>query len=73
MVYMGNALMRLGRVEEAVAAYKEFIDLGFRGEVSERVRRILLQIAPEALPPERSPLEPPPPSPEDAPEKGASS
>jgi tetratricopeptide (TPR) repeat protein len=66
MVYMGNSLLRLGRDEEAVAAYKQFIDLGFRGEVSERVRRILEQIAPEVLPPERSPLEPPPPDPEEA-------
>lgn len=68
LVYMANSLLRLGRGEEAVASYKTFLDLGFKGEVSERVRRILLQIAPEVLPPDKSPLEPPPPTQDEAPE-----
>jgi tetratricopeptide (TPR) repeat protein len=65
LVYMGNALLRLGRRDEAVEAYRSFLDLGFKGEVSERVRRILVQVAPETLPPMDSPLEPPPPTRED--------
>jgi tetratricopeptide (TPR) repeat protein len=64
-VYLANALLRLGQREEAIESYREFLDLGFKGEASERVRRILLQIAPELLPPEPLPLEPPPPTRED--------
>ena len=62
LVYMANALLRLGRREEAVESYRVFLDLEFKGEVTERVRRILVQIAPDLLPPERSPLEPPDPT-----------
>lgn len=72
-LYLANALLRLGRRDEAVEAYKAFLDLGFRGEAGERVRRILRQIAPEALPPAPSPLEPPPPAREEIePDEGGS-
>jgi tetratricopeptide (TPR) repeat protein len=64
-LYLANALLRLERRDEAVEAYKAFLELGFRGEAAERVRRILLQVAPDALPPAPSPLEPPPPKRED--------
>jgi tetratricopeptide (TPR) repeat protein len=60
-LYMGNALLRLGRRQAAVEAYKSFLDRVTGGEAAERVRRILMQIAPEALPPTVSPLAPPPP------------
>jgi tetratricopeptide (TPR) repeat protein len=59
-LYLGNALLRLGRRDQAVAAYSAFLDLDSRGESAERVRRILEQIAPEALPEKPSPLEPVP-------------
>jgi tetratricopeptide (TPR) repeat protein len=61
-LYLANALLRLGRRDEAVEAYTAFLDLGFRGEAAERVRRILQQIAPGLLPPGPSPLDPPPPT-----------
>jgi len=60
-LYMGNALLRLGRQQAAVEAYKSFLDRVTGGEAAERVRRILMQIAPEVLPPAVSPLAPPPP------------
>ena len=73
-LYLANALLRLGRREEAVEAYLAFLDLGFRGEAAERVRRILQQVAPDALPPGPSPLEPPPPTRDEIePEEGGSS
>jgi tetratricopeptide (TPR) repeat protein len=50
-LYLGNALLRLGDQPAAVAAYKSFLDRTDRGESAERVRRILRQIAPDALPP----------------------
>lgn len=59
-LYLANAMLRLGRRDEAAGAYKSFLDLGSGGEAAERVRRILKQIAPELLPPEAKPLEPPP-------------
>jgi len=65
-LYLANALLRLDRRDEAVQAYKAFLDLGFHGEAAERVRRILLQVAPEVLPPPAEPLEPPPPTREEA-------
>jgi tetratricopeptide (TPR) repeat protein len=70
LVYMANALLRLGRREEAVDAYEAFLSLGFKGEASERVRRILLQIAPDAVAPAASPLVPPPPTRQDRRENG---
>ena len=66
LVYLANALLRLGQRDEAVQSYRIFLDLDFKGEVAERVRRILVQIAPEVLPPDTSPLEPPPPTREEA-------
>jgi tetratricopeptide (TPR) repeat protein len=61
LLYLGNALLRLERRKEAVTAYKGYLELSETGEAAERVRRILKQIAPEALPPASSPLAPPPP------------
>ncbi len=61
LLYLGNALLRLERREEAVAAYRGYLELSETGEAAERVRRILRQIAPGALPPASSPLAPPPP------------
>lgn len=49
-LYLGNALLRLERREPAVEAYAAFLRQGGQGEAAERVRRILQQIAPEALP-----------------------
>jgi tetratricopeptide (TPR) repeat protein len=49
-LYLGNALLRLGEVGSAVAEYKTFLGMSDRGEAAERVRRILVQIAPETLP-----------------------
>jgi len=49
-----------------VEAYKTFLEKGTRGESAERVRRILIQIAPEAVADSHDPLEPvkqPPPRP----------
>ncbi len=77
LLYRGNALMRLGRDGDAVVAYKAFLDRGGFGEDEERVRRILEQIAPGAVP-VRPPLFPDaPPAPElpvgDEDEEGAGS
>jgi len=58
-LFLANALLRLGHHDEAVASYTSFLEAAERGEWAERVRRILEQIAPEALPPARKPLEPP--------------
>jgi tetratricopeptide (TPR) repeat protein len=55
-LYLGNALLRLGRQAEAVEAYRHYLGDNSRGEAAERVRRILKQIAPDAIP--RAPVEP---------------
>jgi tetratricopeptide (TPR) repeat protein len=60
-LYLGNALLRLERSQEAVTAYMGYLELDRADEAAERVRRILLQIAPEVLPPSSSPLVPPAP------------
>ena len=57
-LYLGNALLRLGEREQAVAAYKSFLEHGTRGEAAERVRRILNLIAPGAVAESHDPLEP---------------
>ena len=77
LLYRGNALLRLGRDGDAVVAYKAFLDRGGYGEDEERVRRILEQIAPGAVP-ARAPLFPDaPPAPDqpvgDEDEQGAGS
>jgi tetratricopeptide (TPR) repeat protein len=64
-LYLANALLRLGRSEAAVDAYTEYLDRNNSGESAERVRRILMQIAPDRLPPSVSPIAPPPPKRED--------
>lgn len=46
-LYLGNALLRLGRRDEAADVYVSFLEMSERSEQAERVRRILEQIAPE--------------------------
>jgi len=59
-LYLGNALLRLGDLDEAVESYTAFLKLSDRGQAAERVRRILAQIAPDALPrPPREMIGPP--------------
>jgi tetratricopeptide (TPR) repeat protein len=65
-LYLGNALLRLRRRQDAAAVYKGYLDEVKSGEAAERVRRILLQIAPGLLPPAVSPLAPPPPERQEA-------
>lgn len=48
-LYLGNALLRLDREDDAIDAYGAYLDRQRRGEAAERVRRILRQIAPETL------------------------
>lgn len=60
-LYRGNALLRLGRIDEAADAYLRFLERADDDADAERVRRILAQIAPERLPkpePEAPPAEP---------------
>jgi tetratricopeptide (TPR) repeat protein len=52
-LFLANALLRLGHRDEAVQSYVAFLRDSERGEWAERVRRILEQIAPAALPPSR--------------------
>ena len=69
--YKGNALMRLGRQVEAVQVYVNVLREAGHGEVEERARRILEQIAPEAL--RQVAPEPGPPPDTGSTEKGAGS
>lgn len=48
-VYLANALLRLGEKEEAVVLYKLYLLEAPPGATAERVRRVLLQVAPEVL------------------------
>jgi tetratricopeptide (TPR) repeat protein len=48
-LYLGNALLRLERDDQAVVAYKAYLEKTNRGEAAERVRRILKQVDPAAL------------------------
>ncbi len=60
-LYLANALLRLGRTEEAVAAYRKYaldVDLG---PARERVREILAQLDPDTAPGTASPQPPRPP------------
>ncbi len=57
-LYLGNAYLRLGEREQAVEQYKAFLGFSTRGEAAERVRRILTQIAPEAVAETHDPLAP---------------
>ncbi|NIL99425.1 MAG: tetratricopeptide repeat protein [Acidobacteria bacterium] len=57
-LYLGNAHLRLGEREKAVEQYKAFLGHSTRGEAAERVRRILTQIAPEAVAESHDPLAP---------------
>ena len=54
-VFLANALLRTGNTPAAIAAYKEFLDAGARGERAERVRRILAQLAPGLVAPVATP------------------
>jgi tetratricopeptide (TPR) repeat protein len=51
-LYTANAELRMGRLDAAARNYRGYLDAGGASEPAERVRRILLQIAPEMLPPE---------------------
>jgi tetratricopeptide (TPR) repeat protein len=67
-LYTANALLRMGRLDAAARHYRAYLDDDGPSEPAERVRRILKQIAPELLPPERESLvpdAPPPPPPAD--------
>ncbi len=57
-LYLANSHLRLGQREQAVTVYKAFLEHGTRGEAAERVRRILNQIAPEAVAESHDPLAP---------------
>ena len=62
--YLGNALYRSGKKDEAVEAYVRFVESGASGETAERVRRVLVRIAPERTPqpPPAPPFVVPPPA-----------
>jgi tetratricopeptide (TPR) repeat protein len=70
-LYLGNALLRTGKRDEAVAFYKKFLESESRSETAERVRRILAQIAPGAVPERPTPVTPPPTAPPPSPAEGA--
>lgn len=53
-LYLAASLLRLGRDDEAVREFKAFVDAHPEDEAVERVRRIVEQIAPGALPPAAS-------------------
>lgn len=55
--WLGNSLYRTGKRDEAVKAYAHYLEAGGKGDVAERVRRVLAVIAPDLTP--QSP--PPPP------------
>ncbi len=57
-LYLGNSYLRLGQREQAVEAYKAFLEHSTRGEAAERVRRILNQIAPGEVAETHDPLAP---------------
>jgi tetratricopeptide (TPR) repeat protein len=59
-LYLGNALLRLGKKDEAVRSYRAFLEGSRGGELAERVRRILSEIAPESVPVKPVPATPPP-------------
>jgi len=48
LLYRANALLRLGKPDEAAAAYKRFLEVKPDGESAEQVRRILAQLTPPA-------------------------
>ncbi len=52
-LYLANALLRTGRVEEALTHYLGFLEEEPRGTRAELVRRILRRLAPERLPEDR--------------------
>ncbi len=58
-LYLGNAFLRLGRRDEAVAAYKRYLEEASEGPSRARLVRILAQIAPGVVPQEPAPSSPP--------------
>jgi len=54
-IYLGNTLLRRGRVSDAAAAFKRYVDDHPLGGEVERVRRIMAEIAPGTLPPPSPP------------------
>jgi thioredoxin-like negative regulator of GroEL len=74
-LYLANAQLRMGRLESAAKNYRTYLDAGGASEPTERVRRILMQIAPDLLPPEDEAVVPPaelPPPPDEDNEETAS-
>jgi tetratricopeptide (TPR) repeat protein len=57
-LYLGNCLLRLGRTADAAGAFKRYVEDHPDGASVERVRRILAEIAPGALPPPSPPAGP---------------
>ena len=62
LIYLGNSLLRMGHNGDAAQAYAESLSGNVEDEAAERIRRILLQIAPELIPEEE---EAPPPRPDE--------
>ena len=58
-LYLANAQLRMGRLDAAAKNYRAYLDAGGASEPTERVRRILKQIAPNLLPPEDESVVPP--------------
>jgi tetratricopeptide (TPR) repeat protein len=58
-LYLANAQLRMGQLDAAAQNYRTYLDAGGASEPTERVRRILKQIAPELLPPEDESVVPP--------------
>jgi tetratricopeptide (TPR) repeat protein len=58
-LYLANAQLRMGRLDAAAKNYRTYLDAGGAKEPTERVRRILKQIAPDLLPPEDESIVPP--------------
>ena len=52
LIYLGNSLLRMGHNGDAAQAYAESLSGNVEDEAAERIRRILLQIAPELIPEE---------------------
>ena len=69
LIYLGNSLLRMGRNGEAAQAYADSLSDEVEDEAAERIRRILLQIAPELIPEDE---EAPPPRPDEDEEKPTS-
>jgi tetratricopeptide (TPR) repeat protein len=54
-VYLGNALLRLGREPEAVEAYRTYLTSGADGPTAERVQKVLDRLVPPEKPAAKGP------------------